>query len=218
MMRKTTITEQDEAHSSGPIALKEPGSPQWCWQLLAAMQTQWRALNFDYELYKRTWADAEAHEVWNNVPYDNPYGSKERMLEALEIGSIPEAKARVIEKAMTAQPLSQHGGAHQDNQEQVYARKLALGGNRTDYLTARIARDRPDIWERMKLGEFDSVAAAAREAGIPLPKPRRTVSLSNNVDRVANRLRQHYTLEQVQRIAERLLAQEDGVGLSAMTE
>ena len=124
MMRKTAITEQDEARSSGPIALKEPGSPPWCWQLLAAMQTQWRALNVDYELYKRTWTDAEAYEVWNKVPYDNPYGSKERMLEALEIGDIPEAKARVVEKAMTAQPLGQHGGTNQYNQEEGYARNL----------------------------------------------------------------------------------------------
>ena len=95
MTDKTVITEQDEARSSGPIVLKEPGSPQWCWQLLAAMQTQWRALNFDYELYMRTWEEAETHQVWDKVPYDNPYGSKERMLEALEIGDIPEPPRRV---------------------------------------------------------------------------------------------------------------------------
>ena len=207
MTRKSAMTEQDEARSSGPIALKEPGSPEWCWQLLAAMQTQWRALNFDYELYMRTWEDAEAYQVWDKVPYDSPYGSKERMLEALEIGDIPAAKARVIEKAMTAQPLGQHG-ANQHNKEDI-TQVMSSQGNRSDYLTARIARDRPDIWERMKRGEFDSVKAAAREAGIPLPQPRRTMSLSDNVDRVANKLRQHYTPEQVQRIAERLLAQED---------
>ncbi len=206
-MRKVVITEQDEARSSGPIALKEAGSPAWCWQLLAALQTQWRALNVDYELYMRTWADAESYEVWNKVPYDNPYGSKERMLEALEIGDIPEAKARVVEKAMTAQPLNSHG-SNQHGHDDV-TRVTSSRGNRTDYLTARIARDRPDIWERMKHGEFSSVAAAAREAGIHLPQPRRTVSLSDNVDRLALRLRQHYTAEQIQRIAERLLAKED---------
>ena len=218
MTRKETITEQDEARASGPLAMKEPGSPQWCWQLLAAMQTQWRALNFDYELYTRTWEDAEAYQVWDKVPYDSPYGSKERMLEALEIGDIPAAKARVVEKAMTAQPLGPHGGTNQHNMEEGSAHYLPPKGRGTDYLTARIARDRPDIWERMKHGEFDSVAAAAREAGIPLPQPRRTMSLSDNVDRVANKLRQHYTQEQVQRIAERLLAQEDGAGPDAATE
>ncbi len=39
-------------------------------------------------------------------------------------------------------------------------------GNNAVYLTRRIARDRPDILERMKAGEFTSVRAAAKEAGI----------------------------------------------------
>jgi hypothetical protein len=40
-------------------------------------------------------------------------------------------------------------------------------GNEAAYLTARIARDRPDIRERMKAGEYASVRAAAIDAGIP---------------------------------------------------
>ena len=39
-------------------------------------------------------------------------------------------------------------------------------GNRREYLVARIARDRPDILERMKAGEFTSIWEAARAAGI----------------------------------------------------
>jgi hypothetical protein len=39
-------------------------------------------------------------------------------------------------------------------------------GNRREYLVARIARDRPDILERMKAGEFASIWEAARVAGI----------------------------------------------------
>ena len=42
----------------------------------------------------------------------------------------------------------------------------AKAGNRSDYLVARMARDRPDILERMKAGEFTSVREASREAGI----------------------------------------------------
>ena len=208
MTNKTVPTEQDQARSSGPIALKEPGSPPWCWQLLAALQTQWRALNFDYELYMRTWDEAESHQVWDKVPYDAPYGSKERMLEALEIGDIPAAKARVVEKAMTVQPLSPHGTNQHDGENVTHV--TSSRRNKTDYLTARIARDRPDVWERMKRGEFNSVAAAAREAGIILPKPRRTVSLSDNVERVADRMMAHYSPEQVRRIIERLSASENG--------
>ena len=45
-------------------------------------------------------------------------------------------------------------------------------GNSADYLTARIARDRPDILEAMKRGEYRSVRQAAIEAGIVNPKVR----------------------------------------------
>jgi hypothetical protein len=34
------------------------------------------------------------------------------------------------------------------------------------YLVNRIARDRPDVLERMKAGEFETVRDAARAAGI----------------------------------------------------
>lgn len=40
------------------------------------------------------------------------------------------------------------------------------GGTSAAYLTRRIARDRPDLIQRMKAGEFSSVRAAAKEAGI----------------------------------------------------
>lgn len=39
-------------------------------------------------------------------------------------------------------------------------------GTDPDYLTARIARDRPDILERMQAGEYASTRAAALDAGI----------------------------------------------------
>ncbi len=42
-------------------------------------------------------------------------------------------------------------------------------GNRSQYLVNRIARDRPDILERMKEGEFAYVRQAAIAAGIITP-------------------------------------------------
>jgi hypothetical protein len=41
-----------------------------------------------------------------------------------------------------------------------------MGGASAKYLADRIARDRPDIRERMQAGEFGTVAEAARAAGI----------------------------------------------------
>ena len=187
MANRPVINEQEEARRSGPIVLKEPGTPMWCWQLIAALQTQWKNLNIDYDLYMRTWEEAETYQVWDKVPYDNPYGSKERMLEALEIGDIPAARARVAEKAMTVMSPGTHGGT------------------RPDYLTVRIARERPDVWERMKQGEFTSTRAAALEAGITLPTPRRKMTLTGNLDRVSEALREHYTAEQIQDLVRKLL-------------
>jgi hypothetical protein len=45
-------------------------------------------------------------------------------------------------------------------------------GNNEEYLTARIARDRPDILDDMKAGKYRSVRAAAIEAGIVKPVQR----------------------------------------------
>ena len=42
-------------------------------------------------------------------------------------------------------------------------------GNSAEYLTRRIARDHPDIFERLKAGEYRSTRAAALEAGIIHP-------------------------------------------------
>ena len=49
-------------------------------------------------------------------------------------------------------------------------------GTSASYLTARIARDRPDILERMKAGEYRSVRAAAIDAGIVQPTTRYCLS------------------------------------------
>jgi hypothetical protein len=56
-----------------------------------------------------------------------------------------------------------------------------------DSLTARIARDFPDILERMKEGEFKSVRAAAMEAGIRKP----TATIPLDPEGAARLIREH---------------------------
>jgi hypothetical protein len=57
-------------------------------------------------------------------------------------------------------------------------------GNQAEYLTARIARDRPDIHDRMKAGEFPSVRKAAMAAGFvePTDGHPKTVDIINGLD------------------------------------
>lgn len=69
--------------------------------------------------------------------------------------------------ANEAKPLQDHGGDRTG--EQVDSINLK-SSDTSDYRVARIARDHPDILERMKANEFGSVNAAAVEAGTQQPK------------------------------------------------
>lgn len=73
------------------------------------------------------------------------------------------------DKLETEVKLRANGGDRRSEQFQndnCNTEKTEQQGNSTDYLTARIARDRPDILEDMKQGKYRSVRQAAIEAGI----------------------------------------------------
>lgn len=171
-MDNPNMSEQDQASMTGPRAMKEPGSPLWCWQTISALQSLWKSLELEYELYMKTWSEAEEHCVWEKVPYENPFGTKEAMLERLKVGDEAAARVRVAVQAMPSRTPNRRSKGAND-------------------LTARIARDRPDVWERMKNGEFSSVAAAAREAGINVRNPKR-VAIGEDKGRVLNALKRIY--------------------------
>jgi len=80
------------------------------------------------------------------------------------IERIIEERKSAEARAERAVPLAEHGeaGRGRNRVDNVNS----TGGNDPNYLTARIARDRPDILDRMKAGEYRSVRAAALEAGI----------------------------------------------------
>lgn len=87
-----------------------------------------------------------------------------------------EARARIAAIAEQAKPLNGHGGNRQLDNYQVDIPSID-GGTSPEYLTARIARDRPDILERMKAGEYKSVRSAAIDAGIVDPDKTKRYSL-----------------------------------------
>ena len=190
----TQLTER-EASGIGPRAYKEPGSVAWSWQTVTALQYLWQNLDHGYEAYARTWQEAEEHAIWEKIPPENPYGTKEAMLERLAIDDDEGAKAKVAAHAAVTKPLFKH--------EQQDLLNGATGSN-VGYLMSRIARERPDILERMTNGEFKSMAAAAREAGI-VRKRARTVSLSQNVERVAKNVVKHYGAEKARALGQLLI-------------
>lgn len=83
---------------------------------------------------------------------------------------IAEVRALVVQRrAEEPMSLNPHGGDRVSDNAQNDQDSIGIlvptvaGGNNADYLVARIARDRPDILDRMRAGEFRSVRAAARE-------------------------------------------------------
>ena len=82
--------------------------------------------------------------------------------------------------------LGRHGGPRpiQSRNEQPDGHKVAQYGTGRTYLAGRLRREAPEIADRMH--EFGSAAAAARAAGIPVPKPER--GTLGNPETVARRI------------------------------
>jgi hypothetical protein len=194
------MTEQEMANV-GPRELKEIGSPAWCWQTVGLLQNLWGSIDRNVERYVEVWESVVEQRAWEKIPQEEPFGSLEVMKEKLKVGDAVEARARTAQLAVQAKPLNRRGGDRKRNQSNV--RNFDLRGNTPEYLAARIARDHPDIYERMQNGEFKSAAEAARAAGI-LKTPPQRVGLLADVDRVAANIRKHYTPEQVRALKDAL--------------
>ena len=78
-------------------------------------------------------------------------------------------------------------------------------GTNAEYLARRIARDHPDVLDRMAAGEFPSVIKAAIAAGIA---PRTQTIRIDDPESVARTLRKHMPREALARLIE-LLTKED---------
>jgi hypothetical protein len=61
-------------------------------------------------------------------------------------------------------PLPEHGAIGKGRHRVDYVHSKTKGGNSADHLARRIARDRPDILQAMKRGEYRSVRVAAMVA------------------------------------------------------
>jgi len=111
-------------------------------------------------------------------------------------------------QAELAQPLQAHGGAYtktggRGNKLHYNCNVVSpQNGNSASYLTARIARDRPDVLERMKAGAYRSVRAAAIDAGIV--KDEKRLRVPYDPARAARALRRAFTPAQVAQLIKEL--------------
>ena len=202
------MTSRDGA-LAGPLALKEPGSPEWCWQVVQVLKEQMRHVAEQWDVADTALSQLREAEAWNKIPPDQPYGSLDAMCRA-EVGmplravrkQITDASERA--RALTGKTVRKRGRpslASTENANSISIADDRRYGTSADYLTRRIARDRPDILGRMAAGEFPSARAAALEAGIV----HRTVTVRLDPAAAARILRKHMTPDQLSTLARLLV-------------
>lgn len=179
--------------------------PRERWRLLAMARRQWAEIDlpFDCRLLRTVVDEApllaeelglESGEAFLTDYLSLDLDLVQRVLGWLEREQPTEAVPLALAAAASqVQPLAHNGeignGRSFDNV------KPTDGGNSQAYLLRRLARDAPDVLERVKAGEFKSARAAAIEAGIIKPVP--TIRLVDDTSKVAAALRRHLSHEQL---------------------
>jgi len=157
-------------------ALKDPGSVEYAWQTVSHLKLMFQLAELSVKDWEAAVADAERHKIYERIPPENPYGDIDSLLHA-EVGlTKAQAERDVALRAEIAQPqptLKEAMAGNKNAAKSVNSpddiRAVSRGyGTDADYLTARIARDRPDILDRMKTGEYASVRCPCPLLGPPL--------------------------------------------------
>lgn len=98
---------------------------------------------------------------WRSLYQRKPAGRAG--VEALASATPGETVAGVMQRAKVAKPIDKQGGDRKSEKAKNQDDNVILiKGNAADYLTRRIARDHPEILDRMKAGE---TAKAMQERG-----------------------------------------------------
>jgi hypothetical protein len=191
--------------------------PRDQWRDLAIVRELWAKsqLPFDCRLLRQVAEDAPL--MAPELGYDSPEAF---LREELQLD--PDLVSRVVSwldqeqpteavplvlavRATQAQPLAQHGeiGNGRADESRGDDGTSTRGSNSQAYLLRRLARDAPEILDRVKAGEFKSARAAAIEAGIIKPVP--TVRLVDDPARVAKMIQKHWRKDQITNLIEALL-------------
>jgi hypothetical protein len=158
--------ELDEASRDAPR-----GSRAWALWIIGQAQLTRKELQLDAEILGSLLKQIDEFRAWEPLGLLDieTLALKELQLEPAVLRAVLGTKpgrslGAVIAHAEAAEPISQHGGSRVNKQGDNVT--FNQRGHEPSYLTARIARDHPDILERMKAGEYTSVRQAALDAGI----------------------------------------------------
>lgn len=154
-MKRTALPDRERAQV-GPRQLKEPGSPEWCWQTVYYLKDCMRHVSEEWRQAEQVLEDLMKTRAWRVIPPDEPYGTLSKMLKA-EIGLDERAIKDLIRKAELAVQGRPNKG------DIVTFKSGELGrGNSEAHALRRLRRDHPDLAERVERGELSANAAAVK--------------------------------------------------------
>lgn len=170
-MRNVIIPKpsNDELATVGSIDNKPPDKAAA--HRAIVLRNSWQRADTSWQQWQEQLANAMKERIWEKYPNDAPAGDLTTLLEKLDI----DPKFALSREKFSDRPLLANGGDRRSEEFQsnnCNTEKIEDRGNNTDYLKARIARDKPEILRRFNAGEYRSVRQAAIEAGIVNAKTR----------------------------------------------
>ena len=147
----------------------EPGSLAWAVQLRDELRSALQSARFNQDLARGIYNQLREGGGWEQLRSTRgvPFRSFDHFCSDANGFGIKRA---ALEDKLGVQPLAKHGtNQHSRGLDDV---KSSTGsGNASSYLIARLKRDAPEIADRLIAGEFPSVRAAARAAGMKVDTP-----------------------------------------------
>lgn len=199
-MRKTIEPSPMAKILSTPSSDKDPNSQEYAIQVDHFLMMVWVSLSKHTDEFKKYLENIKAHETYRKlVPPFATYeeyiqsrtGCAEDIVIPMYIERRKQQEAFVQDRAGQAEPNSPNGtNQYSERGFDNYQTLSNDGGTDPGYLLSRIARDRPDILDDMKLGKYKSTRQGAIAAGIIDPEKSARYSLPMDPRAAAEYLRQ----------------------------
>lgn len=141
------------------------GSPDWCWLTVDLARRRYQR----YDTILDEWDEVlgELKSCIGVIPEGQPYRDLDQLLKR-EVGVTVKESRREIGARPGPEPGSRTKAKQNAPNDSIGINKCR-GGNNEPYLSARLARDFPEIKAQLDAGQFPSVRAAARAAGLVRP-------------------------------------------------
>lgn len=173
-MKRPELTERERARA-GPRALKEVGSPEWCWQTVDYLKDSLRHVDERWRVSEAVLDELIKVRAWKVIPSESPYGTLDEMLKE-EVGLDADAIRQRIEEVR----LADHGGdRHSPSFQADNIRLKDSYGTGETYIVRRLKRDHPDLAQQVLDGKVSAHAAGIeagfvpRTATVPIDDPAR---------------------------------------------